>query len=662
MRTLEIDLETYCIEDVTEVGAHRYAQRAEILLFGYAYDDEPVQCIDLASGEEIPQSIIDDIKSDTVRKVAYNAMFERTVLSHFLGMPTGTYLDPKSWYCSMAMGGYLGMPMSLAGISKFLWAQDSDKQKNAAGKRLIKYFSCPCKPTKVNGGRTRNLPEHKPEDWQLYKDYNIQDVVVERNIRKIVEKVGYPESEHDKYVIDQRVNDAGCRVDIPLIKSAIRLDQEYMQDVKAELKERTGLENPNSDMQVKNWLAARGFNALSLNKDAVADILKKESTPPEIREVLELRALTKKTTIKKYYAAYNHACQDGRIRGLFQFYGANRTGRFAGRGVQVQNLSRNAYDEKQLAVLRDSVKMESLDTNLLLHGNLSDNLSQMIRTIFIPSYGNEFIISDYHAIEAVVSAWVCGEKWVLDEFRHDGMLYESTAAQMFHVDKYSIKSLDGIKGANYAMRAKGKVATLACGYGGGAGAFIAMGADKAGMTAEDIDESLHLWRNANPHIVRFWKQFEKDVMKVLRYHKPVYSYCFKIFWEYGFLRIMLPSGRCISYTKAHIREGRFGNEVFGYWGVNQETRQWCEMETWGGKLLENVVQATSRDILCNAMKNLSEAGIRTVMHVHDETINDVPRGKYTVENINELMCTFEDWCKDIPLSSDGYKANFYLKD
>ncbi|MCI1574713.1 MAG: DNA polymerase [Weizmannia coagulans] len=647
MRTLSIDLETYSSIDIREFGAYRYVEAPdfEILLFAYAFDDEPVQCIDLAQGEEIPQELTDALLDPNIIKTAYNANFERTALARHYGYT----MPPSQWRCSSVHALTLGLPGYLDGVAK---AMKLDVQKDAKGKALIRYFSVPCKPTKANGGRTRNWPEHDPEKWQMFKDYCIQDVEVERAIKKKLQRYSPNDFENRLWALDQEINDRGVHLDVYFVKQAIKAYEENHGQLIDGLKDLTGLQNPNSVSQLKNWLAEQGLEVPSLAKKIVEKLIE-ETDNPKIVEVLKLRQESSKTSIKKYVKMDGAVCEDDRVRGLLQFYGANRTGRWAGRLVQVQNLKRNYLKDLDLA--RNLIRQGEIELVDMLFGSVPDTLSQLIRTAFIPSEGCRFIVSDFSAIEARVIAWLSGEKWRLDVFATHGKIYEASASQMFNVPIEQIT-----KGSD--LRQKGKVAELALGYQGGPGALIQMGALEGGIKEEELPEIVQAWRKASPKIVQFWHDVERAAIKAVRertivelHHGIAFSY------EAGMLFVRLPSGRRLAYVRPKLKKDDYGRDKLVYEGT-KDTGQWGELKTYGGKLVENIVQAVARDCLAVSMVRLDEAGFKCVMHVHDEVVLDVPMGESSVEEVAEIMGQPIEWAKGLPLRADGYETFYYKKD
>lgn len=647
MRVLAIDIETYSSEDLTKTGVYKYveAKDFEILLFAYAYDDEPVQIIDLANGEALPASVVGDLRNKKVLKAAFNANFEITCLrKHFI-------LNTAEWECTMVKSTMSGLPMSLDGVAKALKLK---QQKMAVGKALINYFSKPCKPTKANGFRTRNLPHHDPEKWELFKEYCKQDVETEREIRKRMSFFQIPDAEKELWELDQDINRRGVMVDLQMVGNAIRFDEAHKEALTEEATGLTGLENPNSSTQLKEWLSDQMAREVeSLTKTAIPDLL--ESTDcPNVTRMLELRQEMSKTSTKKYQAMADAVCADSRVRGLLQFYGASRTGRWAGRLVQVQNLPQNHIPDLDLA--REIVKSGDRDMMELVFGNVPDTLSQLVRTAFIAPKGSRFIVADFSAIEARVTAWLAGEKWRLDVFNSHGKIYEASAAQMFKVPIEEIT-----KGS--PLRQKGKIAELACGYGGGVGALKAMGADKMGLSDKELQETINSWRNANPAIVRLWTDINAAAIKVIG--SPSQSENVRgctLFRDRGLLGIKLPSGRQLSYARPRIGQNRFGGKSIIYEGINQTTRKWEQQETYGGKLVENIVQAIARDCLAVSMLRLNAAGYKIVMHVHDEAVLETPNDFGSLDEVCAIMGQPIEWAKGLPLRADGYETDYYKKD
>ena len=639
-----IDIETYSSAPLPRCGVYRYcdAPDFEILLFSYAFDDEPVQTIDLASGETLPLEVISAMEDPNIIKVAYNAQFERVCLSHYLGH----WLDPHQWRCTMVMAAYLTLPGRLADAAVAL---GTTEKKMEEGKDLIRYFSVPCKPSKTNGGRTRNLPTDAPEKWAVYRQYNAQDVETERAIRKALEKYSLPEQEWELYALDQQINDRGVRVDKKLVKNAIAVDAVFAQAAYQRAKELTGLENPGSVNQLKAWLADQDMPMESLAKKIVQE--KAAQTDGIVAELLNLRLELSKTSVKKYEAMARCVCRDGRVHGLLQFYGANRTGRWAGRLVQAQNLPQNHLPDLELA--REIVK--SGDEELLdaLFASVPGTLSELIRTAFIPRDGCRFLVADFSAIEARVLAWLANEEWVLEEFRGKGKIYEATASRMFHVPQESI-----IKGnPNYAYRQKGKQATLSCGYGGGVGALKAMGAK---MPEAEMQPLVDAWRAANPNIVAFWSALDRAARTVIRRKTSAHVGKVTLYWQDDKMFMRLPSGRNLCYQSPHFTENGFGSDAIGYYAPNA-TGQMVVQETFGGKLAENATQAIARDILAHALLTLEKNGYPVVFHVHDEAVIEKPTGQGSLEEACRLMAIAPDWAENLPLRADGYECAYYQK-
>ncbi len=647
MTTLAIDIETYSSVDLPSTGVYAYTSSDdfEILLFGYAFDDDPVEIVDLAQGERLPHEVLNALKHPDIIKTAYNANFERVCIAKYLDLPT----LPEQWRCSSVHALTLGLPGYLDGVAQVL---KLGEQKDNAGKNLIRYFSKPCKPTKVNGGRTRNLPEHDPEKWEQFKSYCKQDVEVERELRKVLEKYPVPEREWRLWELDQRINDYGVAVDSRLVTQAINCDNEYQDMLLAEAKELTGLKNPNSVAQLKRWLKEEtGKDVESLNKATVSE-LKEEAECSTVKRVLSLRQKMSKTSIKKYQAMERAVCPDGRIRGLLQFYGANRTGRWAGRLVQVQNLPRNSLQDLDLA--RRLLKYGNCELLELLFDSVPEVLSQLIRTALIPSTGCRFIVSDFSAIEARVIAWLADERWRMEVFSGHGKIYEASAAHMFRVPIEEITK-------DSPLRQKGKIAELALGYGGSVGALKAMGALDMGLEEGELPELVETWRAANPNIVQFWWDVGNAAMKAVKdkttvpvHHGIEFSY------EAGGLFLRLPSGRRLCYVKPRIQPGKFGRPVITYEGTEQG--RWSRIDTYGPKLVENIVQATARDCLAEALLRVDAAGYKIVFHVHDEVVVEAPRGIGTLEEVNKIMGQPLAWAPELPLRADGFETEYYMKD
>lgn len=652
MRTLSIDIETYSDLDIKKVGVYRYVDSTnfEILLFAYAFDEEEVRVIDLVNDEELPKEVIEALNDNEVIKSAFNANFERTAISRFLDID----LKPNEWSCTMIKALTLGLPGSLDSVSKALKFNE-DKQKMKEGKSLIQYFCKPCKATKINKGRTRNLPIHDMEKWNKFKEYCKQDVVVEREIRNKLSKYKTSERENKLWYLDQIINDTGIRVDTQLIENAIECDRKYTEKLTKEAIEITGLNNPNSPAQLKKWLSDKsGFEVTSLTKESIPEILKQVEDKNVIR-VLELRKLMSKTSIKKYEAMKLAKGNDNRVRGLLQFYGANRTGRWAGRLVQVQNLPQNHIED--LDLVRNLLKEGYFDLIELLYDSVPDVLSQLIRTAFIPSEGHRFIVSDFSAIEARVIAWLAGEKWRLDVFNSHGKIYEASASQMFKVPIESIKKGD-------PLRQKGKISELALGYGGSIGALTSMGAIKMGLDEDELQPLVTRWRNANPNITKFWWDVDKATKKAIKDRTIVeLQHGIKFIYNPGVLFIELPSGRRLSYLRPKIElHTTFSGDKITYEGMEQTSKQWKRIDTYGPKLVENIVQATARDCLREAMFNVKYAGYDIVMHVHDELVLDVDKKYGSLEEVNRIMAKEISWAKGLPLKADGYECDYYKKD
>jgi len=645
MKKLSIDIETFSDVDLIKCGVYAYADSSnfEILLFAYAFDEEEIQIVDLASGEELPEEVMDALLDKEVIKTAFNAAFERICLSRHLDIP----LSSKGWQCTAVQSAMLALPLSLEGVGAALGLS---KQKMSEGKELIRYFSIPCKPTKLNGGRTRNLPEHSPNKWSLFKTYCIRDVDVERQIRKKLNKYPIPESERELYLLDQSINDRGVLVDKELVAHAVECNLQYKNAVTKRAYELTGLENPNSVAQIKNWLSEQGLETESLDKKSVKGLL--SETDGEIFEVLKLRLLMSKTSIKKYEAIERSVCSDGRVHGLLQFYGANRTGRWAGRLVQVQNLPQNHLPDLSLA--RDLVKKRWYEEVEMLFDSTPGVLSELIRTAFIPKPGSRFIVADFSAIEARVLSWISGEAWRMEVFSTHGKIYEASASAMFGVPIEEIT-----KGSS--LRQKGKIAELALGYGGAVGALTSMGALDMGLTEEELPQLVRQWRTANPHITKFWWDVDAAAMTALREKIETRVGRVAFHYESGLLLITLPSGRMLSYVKPRIALNKFGREGITYEGIG-ENKKWLRIDTYGPKLTENIVQAVSRDLLALAMLRLQKAGFEIVMHIHDEVVLEVPYGVTNVEEVCSIMAEAPEWTDGLLLRADGYECDFYKKD
>ena len=646
MKSISWDLETYSSVDLTKCGVYRYCESEdfEILLAAYSIDGGAVQVTDLACGEKLPQEILDALEDETVEKWSYNSQFERICLSRLLGYPAGDYLAPASWRCSMVWASTLGLPRSLESVGAVLGVE---KQKLTEGKDLIRYFCVPCRPTKANGGRTRNRPEHDPEKWERFKAYNLRDVETEMQIQERLSRFPVPDFIWEEYQLDQEINDRGIGVDMELVRQAIAMDARSREWLTASMQELTELENPNSVQQMKQWLADHGLETDTLGKTAVAELVK--TAPEPLREVLSLRQQLAKNSVKKYTAMENAVCADSRAHGMFVFYGANRTGRFSGRLIQLQNLYKNTMPD--LAQARALVRSGNYEALSMLYEDIPDTLSQLIRTAFVPQDGRKLIVADFSAIEARVLAWLAGEKWVLEVFEKGGDIYCETAARMFHcrVEKH---------GENAELRQKGKQATLSCGYGGSVGALKAMGALEAGMTKEELQPLVDSWRAANPNIVRFWWDVDRAVKECVKMRIPTETHGLRFDYRSAMLFITLPSGRKLAYVKPRIGENQFGGESVTYMGVSG-TKKWERLESYGPKFVENIVQGTARDILCYAMQTLKNCSI--VAHVHDEIIIEADR-RMSVEAVCEQMGRTPPWAKGLKLRADGYECEFYQKD
>lgn len=655
MKTLEIDIETYSEENLGKCGVYRYAESNsfEILLFGYSIDSGPVVVVDLASGETIPEEVLDALSDDSVTKWAFNATFERVCLSSYLGRlgrtirrdePGARYLDPSGWKCSMIWSATLGLPLSLEGVGSVLGLE---KQKLSEGKDLIRYFCQPCTPTKSNGGRTRNLPLNAPDKWSLFKRYNLRDVETEMGIQQRLCRFPVPDSVWDEYHIDQEINDRGVKVDLELVKEAIALDGISRTELMDSMKRLTELENPNSVQQMRQWLSDNGLETDSLGKKVVAQLI--TTATPELQKVLRLRQQLAKSSVRKYQAMENAVCSDGRARGMFQFYGANRTGRFSGRLVQLQNLPQNHLPD--LSQARSLVRSGNYEALSLLYEDVPATLSQLIRTAFIPADGTRFIVSDFSAIEARVIAWMAGEQWRMDAFANGDDIYCASASQMFHVpvEKH---------GQNAELRQKGKIAELALGYGGSVGALTAMGALDMGLDEEELQPLVNAWRTASPNIVRFWWDVDSAAIGAIKYRTISKTHGILFTYRSGMLFVTLPSGRNLTYVKPRIDTNQFGGECITYEGVGG-TKKWERLETYGPKLVENIVQGTARDILCHAMKNLRDCMI--VMHIHDELVIEAP-SDLTLESVSSRMAITPEWADGLLLRADGYETYFYKKD
>jgi DNA polymerase len=646
IKSLTVDLETFSSVNLAKSGVYRYVESPdfEILLFGYSLDDGDVQVVDLASGERLPSEVIAALTDETVTKWAFNANFERICLSSFLGLPTGEYINPSSWKCSMVWAATMGLPLSLEGVGSVL---KLDKQKLTEGKDLIKFFCQPCAPTKSNGQRTRNHPYHAPDKWSAFKKYNVRDVETEMSIQEKLAKFPVQDSIWDEYHLDQEINDRGVALDMTLVQESIAMDGRSRSELSTAMKHLTELENPNSVQQMKQWLADNGMETDTLGKKVVAELLK--TAPPDLADVLSLRQQLAKSSVRKYQAMENAVCTDGRARGMFQFFGANRTGRWAGRLIQMQNLPQNHLED--LSEARALVRSGDFDALEMLYEDIPDTLSQLIRTAFVPRTGARLIVSDFSAIEARVIAWLAGEHWRQDVFAKGGDIYCASASQMFKVpvEKHGI---------NGHLRQKGKIAELALGYGGSIGALKAMGALDMGLDEEELPQLVDAWRQANPHIVKFWWNVDKAAMEAVRYKRTNSTHGITFSCQSGMLFISLPSGRRLAYVKPRIGENKFGGQCITYEGVGA-TKKWERLDSYGPKFVENIVQATARDILCSAMQTLRRCAI--VMHVHDEIVIEAD-SRMSLKAVCELMGRTPPWAKGLLLRADGYETDFYKKD
>ncbi len=646
MKTLSIDIETYSSHDLKKTGVYRYVEAPDfaVLLFAYSVDSGPVWIIDLACGEKIPDEIIEALTDDTVLKWAFHASFERVCLSKHLGYPTGSYLNPVSWRCSMVWAASLGLPLSLENVGSVL---ELDKQKLSEGKDLIRYFCQPCTPTKANGQRTRNLPHHAPDKWDVFRKYNIRDVETEMAIQEKLSKFPVPDFVWEEYRIDQEINDRGVGLDMELVRAAIELDAYSHAELTGKLKSLTGLENPNSVVQMKAWLSDNGLETDTLGKKTVSELIKNAS--PALRDVLEYRQQLAKSSVKKYQAMESAVCDDGRARGMFQFYGANRTGRWAGRLIQMQNLPQNHL--KELADTRYLVRTGNYDTLAMLYDDIPDILSQLIRTAFVPQNGRKFIVSDFSAIEARVIAWLAGEEWRQKVFADGSDIYCASASQMFKVPVEP-------HGINGHLRQKGKVAELALGYGGSVNALKAMGALEKGLTEEELPLIVDAWRQASPNITKLWWDVDTAAKDAVRFRTTTETHGICFTRRSGMLFIRLPSGRELAYVKPQIGTNDYGTDCITYEGIGS-TKKWERLNTYGPKLVENIVQAIARDILCYAMKTLRDYSI--VMHIHDELVIETEQSM-SLDEICEQMAQTPTWAKGLQLRAAGYETEFYKKD
>jgi DNA polymerase len=662
IKHLSCDIETFSSVSLQKCGVYKYAESPDfqIILFGYSMDGGEVKVVDLLQGETIPQDILDALTDDAVIKWAHNSGFERVCLSryladmgvsldpfhdnHPLSQECARFLSPSSWRCSMTWAAYLGLPLSLSGVGEILGLE---KKKLTEGKELIKFFCQPCAPTKANGGRTRNLPSDAPEKWALFKSYNLRDVEVEMQITQRLSKFPVPDSVWDEYHFSEEINDRGIGVDMPFVSACLSLDAKSTGALTDAMRDLTALENPNSVAQVKGWLSDNGLEIDTLGKKEVSAQLK--TAPEELVPVLQLRQQLSKSSVKKYTAMENAVCSDNRLRGMFMFLGASRTGRFAGRLVQLQNLPQNHIPDLDEA--RTLAKAEDYNALEMLYEDIPDTLSQLIRTAFVPQSGRKFIVADYSAIEARVISWFAKEQWKLDAFAKGEDIYCATASQMFHVPVVK-------HGVNSELRQKGKIAELACGYGGSVGALKAMGALEMGLKESELQPIVDSWRGANPNIVKFWRAVDGAAKAAIKGKTHTSAHGIEFSYESGFMFITLPSGRRLAYVKPRIGENRFGGEAITYEGTGG-TKKWERMETYGPKLVENIVQATSRDILCYAMKTLRCCDI--VAHVHDEIIIEADRAM-SLDAICEQMGRTPSWAPGLILRADGYECDFYKKD
>lgn len=646
MKTISIDIETFSSVDLAKSGVYRYAESPdfEVLLFGYSVDGSAVSVVDLASGEKIPPHILSALEDETVIKCAFNANFERICLSRLLGYKTGRYLSPVSWHCTMVWSAYMGLPLSLQGCGAVLRL---DRQKLTEGKELIRYFCVLCQPTKANGGRTRNRPGDAPEKWARFKIYNARDVETEAEIQQKLSRFPVPEEIWDEYCIDQKINDTGVALDRTLVREAIAMDGVSGHELSKAMKSLTALENPNSVSQMKAWLAANGLHTDTLGKKTVTELLK--TAPERLREVLLLRQQLAKSSVKKYRAMENAVCSDGRARGMFQFYGANRTGRWAGRLIQMQNLPQNHLSD--LSQARALVRTGNREAVKLLYEDIPDTLSQLIRTAFVAPEGKKFIVADFSAIEARVIAWIAGETWRQQVFADGKDIYCASASQMFGVpvEKHGI---------NGHLRQKGKIAELALGYGGAVGALKAMGALDMGLSEEELPPLVQAWRNANPNIVNLWWAVDSAVTEAVQRRTSAETHGIRFTYRSGMLLITLPSGRNLTYVKPKIGTNSFGSPCVTYEGIGG-TKKWERLESYGPKFVENIVQATARDILCYAMKALRHTDI--VMHIHDEIVIEADP-QMSLQAVCEQMGRTPPWAPGLLLRADGYETQFYRKD
>ncbi|MDU1504808.1 MAG: DNA polymerase [Limosilactobacillus vaginalis] len=644
MKQISIDIETYSSTNLNQTGVYRYADSDdfELLLFGYATDFGPVKVVDLTQGEKIPAQIIKALDNPNIIKSAFNAQFERVCLSRYVGHR----LKPAGWHCSRVWSATLGLPLSLRDVGSVLGLP---RQKITAGKELVRYFCTPCKPTKANQNRTRNFPYHAPDKWQQFKQYNQRDVEVEMEITQKLSWFPVPQSEWQNYWMDQDINDRGIKIDQQLVDNAIKCQSEFHDQYLEKAKELTGLANPNSPLQLKDWLTQQGVQVDSLSKAAVAQLL--QNTTGKVHQVLALRKLLSKSSVKKYQAMQKAKCKDDRVHGLLQFYGANRTGRWAGRLVQVQNLPRNSMPD--LEASRALVKQGNFSALAMLYDSVPDVLSQLIRTAFIPKENCHFYVADFSAVEARVIAWLSGEEWRQEAFAHNKDIYCASASQMFGVPVIK-------HGINGNLRQKGKIAELALGYGGSIGALKAMGATKLGLTEDELPPLVEMWRQASPHIVHFWWDIDKAAKVCIKTRLPQESHDMKFTYRSGCMFLKLRSGRSLCYPQPKIGINRFGSESITFMGINT-VKKWSRIETYGAKLVENIVQATSRDLLAEAMHRLEVAGNPVVMHIHDEAVIEAPTGR-SLATMVKIMTEVPDWANGLILNAAGFVGDFYKKD
>jgi len=646
LRTISIDIESYSSVDLAKSGVYRYIESSdfEILLFGYSIDGGDIEVIDLASGEKLPEEIQSALTDPSITKWAFNAQFERICLSKWLGLPNGQYLSPESWRCTMVWSAYMGLPLSLEGSGAVLGLE---KQKLSEGKDLIRYFCKPCNPTATNSGRLRNLPIHAPDKWSEFKSYNLRDVEAEIAIQEKLSKFPVPEEVWNEYHLDQEINDRGVSLDMPFVNEAIKMDTRSRSELLQKMKRLTDLDNPNSVAQMKNWLSDQGLETDSLGKKVVSELI--QTAPPDLKEVLELRQSLAKSSVKKYSAMENAVCADGRARGMFQFYGANRTGRWAGRIIQLQNLPQNHLPN--LEQTRALVRCGDFEALEMLYDSIPEVLSELIRTSFVPTAGRKFIVADFSAIEARVIAWLAGEKWRQQVFESGGDIYCASASQMFGVpvEKH---------GVNGHLRQKGKIAELALGYGGSVGALKAMGALEMGLNEDELQPLVTAWRTTNPNIVRLWWDVDKAAMKAVRERTFTETHGIRFSYQSGMFFITLPSGRRLSYVKPRIGTNMFGSDCITYEGIGG-TKKWDRIDSYGPKFVENIVQATSRDLLCYSMQALKDYNI--VIHVHDEIVIEADMETSSEAICNQMSHT-PPWAKGLLMRADGYETNFYKKD